>query len=419
MRRIVQITVLIIAGEMIFGLPFHISRYFRPTMLDVFGFSNTDLGDIFAVYGITAMLSYFPGGVIADQYSARALLTVSLLMTALGGLYMATIPGAAQMALLFGYWGVTSILLFWAAMIRATREWGGDMSQGKAFGILDGGRGFVAAAIAVLAVSLLASYLPQEVATANDEERRAGLSAVILFYSLITAAVSVLTWFFLPDSQGIPAHGASRSSLNGAMDVLKKPLVWAQAGIIICAYCGYKGGDNISLYAVQVLGMNEVDGAKLSAYATYIRPVAAVAAGILADRFIASRILGITFAVLVVSYYLLFLAMPTGIWLSVIYANIVISFFAVYALRGIYFALVHETNTPKNLTGTTVGVVSFVGFTPEIFFAPITGRILDASPGVPGHQNYFLFLAACSAIGLAVVFYLIVANKRALATTAA
>ncbi|MFT5502169.1 MAG: sugar phosphate permease [Woeseiaceae bacterium] len=419
MRRVVQITILIVAGELIFGLPFHISRYFRPTMLDVFAFSNTDLGDIFAVYGITAMLSYFPGGVIADQYSARTLLSISLLMTALGGLYMATIPGAAQMALLFGYWGVTSILLFWAAMIRATREWGGDMSQGKAFGILDGGRGFVGAAVAVLAVSLLASYLPQEVATANDEERRAGLSAVILFYSLITAAVGVLTWFFLPESQGMPPRSAGRSSFNGAMEVLKKPLVWAQAGIIICAYCGYKGGDNISLYAVQVLGMNEVDGAKLSAYATYIRPVAAVVAGILADRFIASRVLGITFAVLVVSYFLLFLAVPSGIWLSVIYANIVISFFAVYALRGIYFALVHETRTPKNLTGTTVGVVSFVGFTPEIFFAPITGRILDASPGVPGHQNYFLFLAACSAIGLAMVFYLLTANKRNLATISA
>ena len=100
MRRVVQITILIVAGELIFGLPFHISRYFRPTMLDVFAFSNTDLGDIFAVYGITAMLSYFPGGVIADQYSARTLLSISLLMTALGGLYMATIPGAAQMALL-------------------------------------------------------------------------------------------------------------------------------------------------------------------------------------------------------------------------------------------------------------------------------------------------------------------------------
>ncbi len=58
MKRIMQMVVLIVAGEMIFSLPFHTTRFFRPTFLDVFGFSNTHLGDMFAVYGITAMLSY-------------------------------------------------------------------------------------------------------------------------------------------------------------------------------------------------------------------------------------------------------------------------------------------------------------------------------------------------------------------------
>jgi predicted MFS family arabinose efflux permease len=413
MRRIVQITVLIISGEIVFSLPFHTARFFRPTLLDVFGFSNTDLGDIFAVFGITAMLAYFPGGVIADRYSARALLSFSLFMTALGGLYMASIPGPVQMALLYGYWGVTTSLLFWSALIKATREWGGDMSQGKAFGIMDGGRGFVAAGIAVLAVGLLASYLPVNVDLASDAERREGFSAVVMLYVFVTAAAGILTWLFLPASKNGVVASNRRHSFDGAMQVLRQPIVWAQAGVIICAYCGYKGGDNISLYAVQVLGMNEVDGASLSAYATYIRPVAAVVAGILADRFIASRVLGITFAILVVSYFLLFMAVPSDVWLTVIYANIFISFFAVFALRGIYFALIHETGTPPHLTGTTVGVVSFIGFTPEIFFAPITGRILDASPGVAGHQNYFLFLAGVSLVGFVVTVWLVRANKRA------
>ena len=60
MRRILIIVALVIAGEMVFGLPFHTGRFFRPTMLDVFGFTNTQLGDLFAVYGVTAMLTYFP-----------------------------------------------------------------------------------------------------------------------------------------------------------------------------------------------------------------------------------------------------------------------------------------------------------------------------------------------------------------------
>ena len=67
-------------------------------MLDAFGLTNTELGDLFAVYGFTAILAYFPGGALADRFSARFLLSASLFATAAGGLYMATIPDVQQMA---------------------------------------------------------------------------------------------------------------------------------------------------------------------------------------------------------------------------------------------------------------------------------------------------------------------------------
>ena len=178
---------LILAGELIFGLPFHTARFFRPTYLEVFGFSNTQLGDVFAIYGITAMLAYFPGGVLADRYSPRLLMTLSLFATAAGGVYMATFPAESQMALLYGYWGVSTVFLFWAAMISATREWGGDRSQGKAFGILDGGRGLVAAGFAVFAVGVLSLYMPPDVDMVSDAQRQQGFRMVILAYSAATA----------------------------------------------------------------------------------------------------------------------------------------------------------------------------------------------------------------------------------------
>jgi nitrate/nitrite transporter NarK len=412
MKRILQMAALIAAGEMIFGLPFHTSRFFRPTFLDVFGFSNTQLGDILAVYGITAMLSYFPGGVIADRYSARKLVTLSLVMTAIGGLYLATIPSGVSMALLYGYFGVTTVLLFWAAVLKATREWGGNQSQGRAFGILDGGRGLVAAAFAVFAVAFMAGFMPDDVASATPEEQRTAFRNVILLYTAATAVVALMAWFLLPDTETDPSLSTLSSSINGAFGALARPIVWAKAGIIICAYCGYKGLDNIALYANQVLGKDEIESARLFAYASYLRPVAAIAAGILADRFIASRVVGLSFAVLVVSFGLLSVATPDAGWLAIIYINIFVSAFAVFALRGIYFALLQETGTPPRLTGTTIGIMSFIGYTPEIFFASIGGRILDASPGIQGHQNYFLFLTVLSSLGLAVVFVLIRMNKR-------
>jgi nitrate/nitrite transporter NarK len=242
-------------------------------------------------------------------------------------------------------------------------------------------------------------------------ERRQGLRSVILLYTAATAACSVLVWFLLPDTPGGPTR-AMGPVLRGMSVVLRRPLVWAQAGVIVCAYCAYKGLDNYSLYAVQVLGLGEVEAARLTAWASWLRPLAAVLTGLAADRFRAGRAIAVAFGVLAVSYVALSLAVPSGGWLKVIYANVFVSFFAVFALRGVYFALLEETGTPRHLTGTTVGAVSFIGYTPEVFFGPLSGRILDRSPGLEGHQDYFLFLAGCAVLGLLVAAWLARAHRR-------
>ena len=177
--------------------------------------------------------------------------------------------------------------------------------------------------------------------------------------------------------------------------------------IIVCAYCCYKGLDTYSLYAVEVLGKDEVEGARLAAIGAWTRPVAALLAGLVSDRFNAARSIGATFAVLIVSYFTWSMAVPTGVGINVIYLNFFVSYFAVFALRGIYFALLEANKTPKYLTGAAVGMVSFIGYSPEIFFAPIAGRILDANPGIVGHQHYFMFLAAIAAAGILVVCWLL------------
>ena len=402
---------LVLAGEIVFGLPFHTARYYRPSMLEAFGFSNTQLGDVFAVYGVLAMIAYFPGGALADRFSARALLTVSLLATGLGGFYMMTYPGFVGMAVLYGYWGVTTILLFWSALIRATREWGGDDAQGSAFGVLEGGRGIVAALMATIGVTIFALAMPDDVAMASNEERRAAFRSVILMYSIGSFATAALVWMLVPPRRH--AGDSSVGLLHGAAAVLARPIVWAQAAVIICAYCAFKGLDNYALYAVQVLGMDEVDGARLATYATYIRPFAAVGAGLLADRWAIGKTAGLAFAAMVLCYLPLSMLLPgSGNAVFVIYGSLFASMFAVFALRGVYFALLEENSVPPYLTGAVAGTVSFVGFTPEIFFGPITGRILDANPGAVGHQNYFLFLACVAALGVLVVAWLLALQRR-------
>ena len=414
--RFLAMFALVVAGEMIFALPFHVPRYFRASMLASFDLSNAALGDIFAVYGVTAMLAYFPGGALADRLPARGLLCLSLLATALGGVYLVTQPGPAGLALLYGYWGVTTILLFWAAMIRATRVWGGSDAQGRAFGILDGGRGLAAAAFATLGVWCFSSYagagaLDQVL---DDSARRSAMRAVIVYYTVATAAAALLVWRWVPRS--VEEHGPRpRFERSAVFEVLRAKVVWLQALVVVAAYCGYKGLDNYALYAHQVLGFSETAAAGLGAASAYIRPLAALAAGLIADRIGIARSVLALFAVSVLVYGLLGVLSPSAATLHIIYANLFVSCAAVFALRGVYFALLEESAVPSRLTGTAVGLVSVVGYTPDIFFGAIAGRLLDAAPGAAGHQHYFILLALIAIIGALAATLLL--RARAVATT--
>lgn len=390
---------LILAGEMVFSLPFHVPRFFRPTLLEVLNMSNTEFGDAFVLYGIMAMLSYIPGGMIADRISARKLIAFSLVATAFGGIFFAMFPGQTGLALIFGYWGITSVLLLWAAMIRATREWGGELAQGKAFGILDSGRGLAGAGAASLAVILLAYFLPDDIDAINMEDRTSAMRSVIYFYSLATFGAAILVWFFIPDSK-LDLKKSEFGRFPGLKYVLRNPAVWLQAIIVICAYVGYKGLDYYTTYAVDILGMDEVLAAKYMSNASYLRAVSALAAGFIADRITSNRVIGISFTLVLISYIILLFLYPEPNFMNIIYANLIFTFIAVYAMRGVYFALIGETKVRGRYTGTAVGLISVIGFTPDIFFYSAGGRIIDASPGLTGFQNYFLFLAAFAFLGM-------------------
>lgn len=397
-QRVMLMVTLIVTGEAVFGLPFHVARFFRPTVLEVFGLTNTELGTAQAAYGLVAMLSYFPGGPLADRFSARRLLTASLLLTSLGGVYFATFPVHRSLWALFGFWGLTTILLFWAALIRATREWGGSDEQGRAYGMLDGGRGLFAALLAAAAVLLFQTLLHADPESATAVERARALRGVIYSYTLATILAAALCWRFVPDGR---SAAASESATSHLRTVLRMRTVWLQAVIIVCAYVAYKGVDNYALFAVQAYGVNELQGARIAAASAWVRPFAALGAGWLGDRITSSKVTAGCFAILLGSYAWFGLASPKPALIWALYANVLISCLALFGLRGVYFALFQEASVPMAATGTAVGLVSFIGYTPDVFVNMVAGWLLDRSPGVEGHRHVFAFLGAFALLGLA------------------
>ena len=400
-RRALFIFALVLAGEAIFSLPFHVTRYFKPTVLEVFGFSNTDLGSAMAAYGVVAMLSYFPGGPLADRFSPRKLMALSLVLTALGGLYMATIPDVVGMGVLWAFWGMTTILLFWAPMIRATRLWGGDDEQGTAFGILDGGRGLTAVILGLIAAQGFAMVMPEQADLVTAPERAEALRMVIYAYIGGTLAAAALVWFAIPEaSDGDDSTQPTRRVLPKLLEVIKRPAIWLQAMIVVCSYVAYKSTDNFGLFALDVLDMDEVEAAWISTVSSWVRPVAALAAGLIADRWLSSRVVSVLFVVLGAVYGFLALVPSVGGSLAFFVVEVVVACIAIYGLRGVYFALFEEAKIPTAVTGTAVGIVSVIGYTPDVFFGVVTGYFLDTFPGVVGHQIVCGFITVTALVGM-------------------
>ncbi|HHP7241261.1 MAG TPA: nitrate/nitrite transporter [Cyclobacteriaceae bacterium] len=410
-RKILSVGILMLIGEFIFLLPFVVTRIFRPTFLAAFDINNLQLGTAFSLYGIVAMLAYFFGGPVADRFSPRSLLPTALLVTSLGGVWMATIPSLFVLTLLYGFWGLTTILLFWAAYVKAQRELGGADAQGRSFGAIDAGRGFVAAAIASSSVFLLDAFLHVSADDATTQQLSQSLSYIILIFSGLTASGALLIWFFLPKDI-FDRDSMQKISMEGVKIALKRRTVWYQALIVLCSYVGYKCTDDFSLYASVAFNYNDVDAAHIATISFWIRPLAAIAAGLLGDYFLHSKIVAVCFAIMLVgSLFLTTGFLQPGMEVTII-LTLATTSVGIYGLRGLYFALFQEAKLPLVITGSAAGVVSVIGYTPDVFMGPLMGWVLDSAPGYAGHQNLFGILAGFSILGMVVTILFRKAQRK-------
>ena len=389
-RRWLTMTVLSFSGGVIFLLPFLQEVYYIP-LAQALSLNNTQVGSLMSVFGATSLIVYFPGGWLADRVSPRKLITISLLTTGALGLYFATFPGYEMSLYIHAVWGVSITFLFWGAMIRMTRNWAPPAEQGKAFGILETGRGLgeVLSSLGLLAVFA---------ALGSGD---AALSSVIYSFSVLILLLGVLAWFTLEDTVDEADVGSEKPKvgMHEILSVLKMPVIWLISTVIFTGYCAYWGTFRFTSYSTDIFMLSVTVGATISVGKMWLKPLAALVAGFVADQFGIARSVACLFVVLVASFLIFSILPGDPKMIPIMLANVALASLAVFAMRGIYFALLEEGGVPVAVTGTAAGIVSAVGFTPDIFMPLLGGVLLDTFPGVPGYRYFFLTVAAICAIG--------------------
>ena len=301
------------------------------------------------------------------------------------------------MQLLYAYWGFTTVFLFWAPIIKATTVIGGKKNQGKTFSFLDAGRGLVASSIGIIGVIIFSLVMTNEISTATIDDKKEAFKYVIGVSSLIVFIIGIFVNYSL-------RIDSSKEHIIGNLDEMKKLFksksVIYIGLIILCAYMGYKITDIYSLYASEVMMFNDIQSAKVGAYQQYLRPIVCLIIAIYTDKIGNINNIVYGFIIMLFGSILFASGLITFSLNSLFIFSLIIVAIGTYAIRGLYFSILRDGKIPIILSGTAIGIVSIIGYTPDIFATPLYGYLLDAYPGIKGHQLVYLVLTMFSLIGI-------------------
>ena len=413
-KKYFQLFLVVLAAGSIYPLIF-LKQGYQETILQVFNMTLPQLNTMYSVIGLVFVFGYAPSGYLSDVFSAKKLLAVSLFFTGIGGLWFAQIPSYDNVVLIFGLWGIFSVFTFWSAHMKIVRLLGNDNEQGKFFGILDGGRGLVEALLASVALYIFSSIVGNQVDLGSKRE---ALIAVIYMYSITLLVVSALIMVFVQDDKKI-----LKSKVDGSVQsnkfqwsyvkmLFKNKYVYLHGAIIFMGYIVFWTVYYIGGFLESNVGLDSVTVASIMVVVLWMRPIGGFIGGLLADKFGRTKVQMV--ALVIASTCLITAAvLPVSLGKAVFFPLVVVLAIFFYTIRGTYWSLLGDYKLEAFILGTAIGVVSFIGYLPDVLI-PIFNTFLFDTFGAQGFNNaYFIASGLFGFVGffLVIVFAKMIKKK--------
>lgn len=397
-RNLPTLLILIIAGEMIYTLPYF-RNYYYDVFLEAFNLTNTQMGSLGSAYGICCIISYIFGGYVADRFKTKHLLSLSLILTGALGFTLLLYPPYPVLLVIYGAWGITSIMTFWVALIKAVRSLAASNEQGKAFGFFEGGRGLAKVIESALVLAMFAFV-------AKKLTDNMALTSVIIFYSVMCISLGLIILFIyrepVSDAAVESGEAADQTKFKWPVlfKILKMPTTWLAAILILTSYSMINSFYYITPYATAAFGASTVIAAALGYFSQYCRPIGSFSSGIIGDRIGISNMVIIGYCVLAAGLVALILlpGKPSLILLLLIFIAVI--YISMYALQATHFAILVEGDYPVETTGAVAMPLMIVGYSGEVFMPIVAGACLDHFGGIEGYKVLFSILLGLTILGL-------------------
>lgn len=404
-RRYLQFFLIVLAAGAIYPVIYLRTNY-QVTILEVFNLSQTQLNNFYSMLGMAYVIGYIPSGLIADKISAKKLIAISLFGTSLCGFWFAQVPGQTSVNIIFFLWGIFSVFTFWSAHMKIVKMLSRANEEGRFFGILDGGRGVVEALMASVGLAFFASILGSSEALLD---KKSAIVSVIYLYSAIVFVVAVLILIFVDEDKKLAAmaeHNGERAEnekfhLKDVGKLLKNKYVYLMGGIIFMGYTVFWTVYYLGGFLQTNVGIDAVKVGTITVIILWMRPVGGFIGGFLADKIgrptTIKIALGGAAALLVaaalapVSAVNLFPVIMVGLGIFL------------YMIRGTYWSLLGMSKIEAAMMGTAIGVISFIGYMPDIILPQLNSFLWATFGDQGGYNAYFIVSAICGVLGIVIL----------------
>ncbi|MDJ1648829.1 MFS transporter [Mycoplasma phocimorsus] len=445
-RQIIALIILAAADVFVIAAPYYIKNII-PNLHLYLNITEDQVATLTSIIGYITLITQLPGGFLANKFSSRRLLWSAIFTTGLLTIWFGIIileshnPKLTQQALFVQYaiiwslWGISTTLVFWTPLWKLVSQQTTKENQGLAYGIQGTANGVVGLIFVFLTGILITTLWSPAVA---NTELKALPFAV---YAFLIAAFLILTSFlvlFLVPEKPLEKSKEKLSKLKvkkNIIEIFKAMKNWKLWALSIFLMGMYTFQSVFAYYLVQLMQnaflAPMILVTILGGIRTYaLRTLVSTFVGKWADKF---------------KSYILFLIITTAIGIFVVGALILLGFAAptnkiskiwVVVLCAILFIMtgvlswimvtlrytqIGEIHLEKNTYASSIGVLSFIGFSTDAWLYQITAavgkhytEINEKNTSVLGYQIILLICLGIALIGLLAALIVYISNVKEL-----
>ena len=370
-------------------------RYtFYDQMMAALQLNDVQMGVLASAVSIASTISYPIGGFLANRFSMRSLINLTLaafVVLTVAFAFTTNYIFLIGIHVLYGFFGIATL---WSAYLVGIRSLGDESVQSKLFGFSEATRGILQTLLGFAFLAIMGVAATPII----------GFKTMLIVGAVVTGIFLVLGFIFLPKTEKEEKSEVAAEDKVTILDVVKNPGVWITIIILICAYsCWSFGNGYLTTYTVRVGGLSESTASTLGMIRSYVIVfVAGFFGGWFLDRFTYKGKAFIGLFSLSAAGFVLIMFTAKALAISIC-LTLLLAFIA-NIMKATYWSVMGQAGIPAKMTALATGFISLIIFLPDAVLPTIICTWLSNAEAAgniaAGFDKIFIMLAVFAIVGI-------------------